>query len=457
MKHFAPNQARAIASAKQAATTPNLSAILRSSGIHPKLRVGAVDDPAEAEADRIADRVMRMPEPAAGDVVHRKCAACEEDELHRKESPGATRQGGALPPAAESLITNLGPGAPLPASERAFFEPRFGRSLESVRIHDGAAAHAAARSINARAFARGNSIAFGCGEYQPGNGGESRGLLAHEIAHLSRTGPDNSAIFRMEACPPRLPASVPTGWQPYHGNSSVFHCGFSGILETRIPTRGNPQNECFYDHSGVLVDESHPYSGCRGTPNEYDSSDSPKSHAILDSGGIVRAGLPAFVTSRTHDLIDPIALGIRAAQTVSDISGLLANAAGRAIALGVLTARATANPANWQRVGLAARSIRHLNVVGMVLTSVALNGSLINLLTSMTRRLDSYPITGLISEIADDINSESGESAVRLSSRDVGEMSLVVLVQLLQQRGLLSLSRDPTVIAREDFDGLLAH
>ncbi len=45
--------------------------------IQCKLSIGAVDDPLEDEADSMADKVMRMPEPNA---IQRKCAHCEEEE-----------------------------------------------------------------------------------------------------------------------------------------------------------------------------------------------------------------------------------------------------------------------------------------------------------------------------------------------------------------------------------------
>ena len=52
--------------------------------LQPKLTIGAIDDPLEAEADNVADRVMRMEDPADGlaqapPAVSRKCAACEEE------------------------------------------------------------------------------------------------------------------------------------------------------------------------------------------------------------------------------------------------------------------------------------------------------------------------------------------------------------------------------------------
>src|SRR5260221_9094105 len=41
-------------------------------GIQAKLRVGAADDPAEEEADRVADHVLRMPDSR----LQRQCANC---------------------------------------------------------------------------------------------------------------------------------------------------------------------------------------------------------------------------------------------------------------------------------------------------------------------------------------------------------------------------------------------
>lgn len=67
--------------------TGNQATLRRLSQASPqvryKLEIGAVNDPLEAEADRVADQVMRMTDPAISstDVPHplrRKRAACEE-------------------------------------------------------------------------------------------------------------------------------------------------------------------------------------------------------------------------------------------------------------------------------------------------------------------------------------------------------------------------------------------
>jgi len=49
--------------------------------IQRKLAIGSPDDSLEHEADAVADKVMRMPEPG---FIQRKCAECEEDQLQRK-------------------------------------------------------------------------------------------------------------------------------------------------------------------------------------------------------------------------------------------------------------------------------------------------------------------------------------------------------------------------------------
>lgn len=109
---------------------------------------------------------------------------------------------------------------------------------------------------------------------------------------------------KMKPCPKTLKKKdpVPSGWKAYQGDPSWFHCGFRGILEDKEASPKSPQNECFYDHSGALVDDNHKYSGCKGTPNQYDSKKNPILHTFWDSGGITWAGIPAFLTSMKYDV-----------------------------------------------------------------------------------------------------------------------------------------------------------
>ncbi len=186
--------------------------ILRA-GVQPKLKIGAVNDPAEVEADRVADQVMRMPAPANEGAqistkanpsdINRKCTDCgEEEKIQRKETPDIRMKetggtGGHTASAeASAAINSLGSGTPLQASERAFFEPRFGQDLSHIRVHTGGTADAASQSINARAFSLGNNIAFASGEYQPSTH-SGRTLMAHEITHtLQGDGKVNRVVRR---------------------------------------------------------------------------------------------------------------------------------------------------------------------------------------------------------------------------------------------------------------------
>lgn len=119
----------------------------------------------------------------------------------------------------------------------------------------------------------------------------------------------------MASCPTTKPASdsPPPGWQGYDGDPRFFHCGYEGIKETTTPNpkTGRLQNECFYDESGTLVDENHPYAGCRGTPNEYDAATDPFAHTTQDSGGIFQAGPQGLTTSakkKANDLMKSIGI-----------------------------------------------------------------------------------------------------------------------------------------------------
>ncbi|HKQ51017.1 MAG TPA: DUF4157 domain-containing protein, partial [Pyrinomonadaceae bacterium] len=119
------------------------------------LKVSAPGDHEEQEADRAAEHVMRMTEP------------------HGATSLAAPAEVGA----------RGGAGEPLPASARAFFEPRFGHSFGDVRVHTDARAAGSARSLDALAYTTGKDVVFAEGQYAPETAA-GRMLLAHELAHV---------------------------------------------------------------------------------------------------------------------------------------------------------------------------------------------------------------------------------------------------------------------------------
>ena len=203
--------------AKPAAVTPFGPGLV----CQPKLTVGVPKDRFEQEADRVADRVMRMPEPVAqgpinsgapaAEGIQRKCSECEEEvrrqpleeeeeELQMKRAPGAAPEIG---PGLQARIGGLrGGGQPLPPSIRGFFEPRFGYDFRQVRVHTNGTSADLARSINARAFTVGQGIVFGAGAYQP-NAPEGRRLIAHELVHTLQQAGSVSEFRKAPGAAPR--------------------------------------------------------------------------------------------------------------------------------------------------------------------------------------------------------------------------------------------------------------
>lgn len=436
------------------------SGMALSGTIQTKLTINQPGDRYEQEADRVADQVMRMPEPSfqhqmepeakdeAG-MVQRKAITNSITPL--QSSSTDHNQSVEVPPIVDEVLRS--PGQSLDLATRALMEPHFGYDFSQVRIHTGRVAEQSACEVNAHAYTVGRNIVFGSGQYALGMYKGQR-LLAHELAHTIQQKGDNTIIQRMLACPSRLADTDPTpsGWKSYFGDPSVFHCGFRTILEDRIPAPIDPQNECVYDHSGVLVDENHPFAGCRGTPDQYDSASSPVSHIFRDSGGIWNAGGPAFLTSRIYQLSRPIAAAIEVATTATNIISSVVEGFESSIALGVLTAQASVDPGNWQFQGLPSRTRRHLNVMGNIIGSAALSQNVETLLSNLTRRLDSFPINGLIYEIAEDVNQTprpSGLATQQVTSSDLGALSLIQLVEWLCVQGIMQYLRPPEAIARE--------
>jgi hypothetical protein len=224
-------------------------------GLHAKLAVSRPGDPEEEDADRFADRVMRMtdvsdgrarvrPSTTGGHRIHRTaercatgspCAACEEKAVHRRADAGSAQPS---PAAAQGAVAALASGGrPLPETVRADFESKVGRDLSSVRIHTDAAAGTAARAIQARAYTLGRDVAFASGQFRPADSDGQR-LLAHEIGHVLQHGGDarlspepivrrqsNEVTIRNDAGQPNAgkPAAAAAKMPPASGHSDTLN------------------------------------------------------------------------------------------------------------------------------------------------------------------------------------------------------------------------------------------
>jgi Domain of unknown function (DUF4157) len=167
--------------------------------------IGEAGDRVERDADRVADTVMRTHVPpgarcACGGIAgpSGECARCRAArEAATGARPQIARSGtGPAPTAVPQAVkdTLAAPGRPLESSARTFMEPRFGRSLADVRIHDDADAARSAALVGARAYTFGRHVVFGAGEFRGAEAG--RRLLAHELAHVVQQESGNPALMR---------------------------------------------------------------------------------------------------------------------------------------------------------------------------------------------------------------------------------------------------------------------
>ncbi len=94
-------------------------------------------------------------------------------------------------------------GVALPEGLRGRFEQSLGADLGGVRVHTGAASAEAAASVGARAYALGQDVHFGAGEYTPGTSSGDQ-LIAHEVAHTVQQGDSvgGGAQFALEVSQP---------------------------------------------------------------------------------------------------------------------------------------------------------------------------------------------------------------------------------------------------------------
>jgi hypothetical protein len=215
--------------------------------IQAKLKVGKPNDTYEQEADRVADTVMRMPNPlvqrqteeedkaqakplegAIAPFVQRQAEENKEETAQtkplaieitpwvqrqaaeekkeepvqmlqrqatedKKEEPVQAKEGvdgttDVTPELENRIQTMRGGGQSLSESSLAFFEPRFGYNFRNVRVHTDSQASEISLKLNAQAFTIGQDIFFSAGHYEP-NTSKGQWLLAHELTHTVQQQP----------------------------------------------------------------------------------------------------------------------------------------------------------------------------------------------------------------------------------------------------------------------------
>jgi hypothetical protein len=151
--------------------------------VQRRLAVGAANDPAEREADLLADRVVQAlliggsAEPcrlaASTPRIARRTTGADGFEVDRDTQRGIESARGA--------------GQALPTKIRRSMEGAFGADFSGVRLHVGEQSDALNERVQAKAFTLGNDVFVRRSDYAPGTSAGQH-LLAHELAHTVQQG-----------------------------------------------------------------------------------------------------------------------------------------------------------------------------------------------------------------------------------------------------------------------------
>jgi len=191
---------------QQAVGNLAMQRLLRSGGIQANLTVNQPGDMYEQEADRTADHVVR-PLRTKSPADHIAPRVPNKREGGSEALPADRNSMREVPP---WVIANQGHGMPLNTVTRDALEARMETDLSGVRVHNDAAAHEAARSLNARAFTYQNDIWLGEGESD-----RDLHLMAHEAAHVVQQNGQTGMLQRSNGGgTPPAPSPPPAGGAP---------------------------------------------------------------------------------------------------------------------------------------------------------------------------------------------------------------------------------------------------
>jgi hypothetical protein len=195
---------------------------IKSGTLQAKLRIGQPDDVYEQEADRVAEQVMRMPEPCVSQKrdgirksanIQRKCPKLGKyenmirkplEDIHQAQrdapleiNPQRSSTNQAIPSEVPPIVYEVlsSPSQPLDPATRQFMGLRFGHDFSKVRVHTDVKAAKSTRVAKALAYTIGSDIVFAMGQYAPGTMLGKR-LIAHELTHTIQQG---SSISNVQA------------------------------------------------------------------------------------------------------------------------------------------------------------------------------------------------------------------------------------------------------------------
>jgi len=153
-----------------------------------RMVVGSVSDPAEQEADAMADAVLAAM-AASGPASSTQRVGDTGSKIRRSASAAVVgASGGELDDATSRDIRRArGGGRPMEPGVRRSMESAFSADFSDVRLHVGAQSDDLNNRIQARAFTAGNDVFVRRRDYAP-NTTSGQHLLAHELAHTVQQG-----------------------------------------------------------------------------------------------------------------------------------------------------------------------------------------------------------------------------------------------------------------------------
>lgn len=171
-----------------------------------RLAVGAVGDPMELEAERVADSVVlalrrRQDEAGVPDVRRDVVDALRRQAGH--QHPIGAEGGELSEDTARQLAAASSGGSALPAVLRGELESALGADLSGVRLHAGSQSRELNRSMSAVAFTHGQDIHFRDGIPDAGTDSGLH-LLAHELTHTVQQGAPALSRSSAEPAVPRI-------------------------------------------------------------------------------------------------------------------------------------------------------------------------------------------------------------------------------------------------------------
>lgn len=239
--------------------------------------ISAPHDPAEREADAIAERVtdtLRGASPGSGVV-----------RPSRISSAAVLPKRGTSVSAPAPFVTALkgarAGGRPLDHGFRGAVEGAMGQEFGDVRVHTDNRAHQLSAAINARAFTTGADIYFKRGEYDPTSEGGQR-LISHELAHVvqQRGAGHGDAIHRVIT----VGSTEYAGWRIRGTSSANVQAAWKAIKATNYTPELRVWSRPHLERLTLWITRDKRYSKQFWmTQREYSFADWEEAAAALDA------------------------------------------------------------------------------------------------------------------------------------------------------------------------------